>query len=156
MRTLTAVVGFALLWVAVGGELATGAFLLGLAAGGLVVAVLGVRADRLPPLSRVGPWLAFIALYLWEVVRSNLRLATLILSSTDRMRAAVIAVPIEGESDLELVVLSNFVTFTPGSMALDVSDDRGVLYLHVIGHEAPERLREPLARLADRIARLTR
>lgn len=156
VKRLAAVASLALLWTAMAGRLTGGSLLLGLAAGALVVVVLGVRPRRVPRPHRIFRWLAFVLYYLWEVVRSNVRLAILVLAPQDRLRSGVIEIPLDLESEFELVLLSNLITFTPGSLVVDVSDDRRVMYVHVIGHEPPEQLRESLEGLARRVARLDR
>jgi multicomponent Na+:H+ antiporter subunit E len=50
----------------------------------------------------------------------------------NRMRPAVIAVPIEPMNETELTVLSNLITLTPGTLTLDISDDRRTMYIHVM------------------------
>jgi multicomponent Na+:H+ antiporter subunit E len=48
------------------------------------------------------------------------------------MRAAIIAIPLDAESDLEITVLANLITLTPGTLSLDVSQDRKILYIHAM------------------------
>mgnify|MGYP006302633695 CR=1 FL=1 len=147
---------FALLWVALAGTIDPSTAALGLAVGLLVAALLDVRAGRVPGASQILRWVRFAAWYVWQMLRSNVRLAVLVLSPTRRLQSAVLAVPVELESNLELTVLSNLVTFAPGSMMIDVSDDRRTLYVHVVGPDDPERRRAGLAEMARRTTRLLR
>jgi multicomponent Na+:H+ antiporter subunit E len=36
------------------------------------------------------------------------------------------------ETNLEITLLANLITLTPGTLSLDVSDDRKVLYVHAM------------------------
>lgn len=44
----------------------------------------------------------------------------------------VIAIPLDARTDAEITLLANLITLTPGSVSLDVSDDRRVLYVHAM------------------------
>lgn len=70
--------------------------------------------------------------FLWELIRANLRVAYDVLTPRHRMRPGIIAVPLEAQTDIEITLLSNLITLTPGTLSLDVSADRKVLYLHVM------------------------
>ena len=44
----------------------------------------------------------------------------------------VVAVPLDARTDLEITLLANLITLTPGSVSLDLSEDRRVLYVHAM------------------------
>jgi multicomponent Na+:H+ antiporter subunit E len=48
------------------------------------------------------------------------------------MRPGIIAIPLDARTDLEITLLANLITLTPGTLSLDVSADRRVLYVHVM------------------------
>jgi multicomponent Na+:H+ antiporter subunit E len=81
-------------------------------------------------------WLGAVAMlavwFAWELVLSNLRLAADVLRPRMRMRPGIVAVPLDARTDLELVLLSNLVTLTPGTMTIEVSQDRRTLYVHAM------------------------
>jgi multicomponent Na+:H+ antiporter subunit E len=60
------------------------------------------------------------------------------------MRPAVVAVPLDVETDLEITLLANLITVTPGSFSLDVSDDRKVLYVHAMYVDDPDEYRREI------------
>lgn len=89
-----------------------------------------------------GPRLVtFILYYLFELFRSNLIIAWDIVTPTHYMRPGVIAIPLDAKSDVEITVLCNLITMTPGTLSLDVSADRKVLYIHAMYIEDVEKLR---------------
>lgn len=65
-----------------------------------------------------------------ELVVSSLRVAYDVLRRTSHLNPAIIAIPLEAESDREIVILAVLVTLTPGTLSLKVSDDRRTLYVH--------------------------
>jgi len=73
-----------------------------------------------------------ILFYLKELVAASLRVAYEVLTPTDHMRPAVVAVPLDAETDLEITLLANFITLTPGTLSIDVSEDRKTLYVHEV------------------------
>lgn len=74
--------------------------------------------------------LEFIAFILKELVVSSMRVAYDVLTRTSHLNPAIIAIPLDAESDREIVTLAVLVTLTPGTLSLKVSDDRRTLYVH--------------------------
>ena len=54
------------------------------------------------------------------------------------------AVPLDAETDVEITLLANLITMTPGSLSIDVSDDRGVIYVHSMFIDDPEEFRRTI------------
>ena len=67
-----------------------------------------------------------------KLVKANLRVAWEVLTPKHHMRPAIIAIPLDAESDLQITILANFITLTPGTLSLDVSPDRKTLYVHAM------------------------
>lgn len=94
--------------------------------------------------------LALIAHYGWELVCSALRVAIDILTPSYRARPGMIAVPLRAERNLEITLLANLITMTPGSLCVEVSADRRVLYVHVMFVADAEAIR---AEIRDKLER---
>ena len=65
---------------------------------------------------------------LWELLLANLRVAYDVLTPGYQMRPGVL----DARTDVEITLLANLITLTPGTLSLDVSSDRRVLYIHVM------------------------
>jgi multicomponent Na+:H+ antiporter subunit E len=76
--------------------------------------------------------LGFILFFIWELIKANLRVAYDVLTPRHHMRPGVVAVPLDAKTDLEIMLLSSLITLTPGTLSLDVSGDRRVLYIHAM------------------------
>jgi multicomponent Na+:H+ antiporter subunit E len=50
----------------------------------------------------------------------------------------VIRLPLDVSTDGEILLLAAMINVTPGSVALDVSADRSVMYVHVMHIKTPE------------------
>ncbi len=87
-------------------------------------------------------FLGFVLFFLWEVIRANLHVAYIVLNPRYRLRPGVVAVPLDARSDAEITLLANLITLTPGSLSIDVSADRKVLYIRTMDMgEDPARFR---------------
>eukprot|EP00873_Tetraselmis_striata_P032667 jgi/Tetstr1/452931/TSEL_039967.t1 len=49
-----------------------------------------------------------------------------------RLAPGIIAYPLTVTSDAQITLLANLITLTPGTLSVDVSDDRTTLYIHVL------------------------
>ncbi|MGH9791815.1 MAG: Na+/H+ antiporter subunit E [Candidatus Acidiferrales bacterium] len=132
MRAFLLNILLALAWAALHGEfsvlnLAVG-FLMGFLALGLVLSARG----RAGYFTRVPKLIGFLAFFLWELLLSNLRVAYDVVTPRYHMRPGVIAIPLDVRSEIEIVTLANLITLTPGTLSLDVSADRKVLYIHAM------------------------
>ena len=108
-------------------------------------------------LRRIQLCLAYFPLFCWEVVISALRVAFDVLTPTHHMRPAVVGVPLDATTDAEIALLAVLVTLTPGTLALDVSLDRKVLYVHAMYAEDPEQVRrEVKTRFERRVLEILR
>ena len=70
--------------------------------------------------------------FLKELFMANLKIAYDILTPHYFMQPAIIALPLRASSDLEISLLANMLTLTPGSLSVDVSEDRTELYVHLL------------------------
>jgi len=82
---------------------------------------------------RKAPEVILLAIfYLKELCVASLRVAYDVVTPRDHMKPAVIAVPLDATTDLEITLLANFITLTPGTLSIDVSEDRKTLYIHEV------------------------
>lgn len=129
----------ALIWVGLTGEFSLVNLVIGLGLGLIAMrfAVPARRAERRLALSWALVRFPFVVIR--ELMLSNVRVAHAVLfTPLDRFTPGIIAVPLELESDAEITALSNLVTLTPGTLALDVSDDRRTLFVHVLDLSNPD------------------
>jgi len=94
--------------------------------------------------AKVGHVLAFTLFFIKEMVIANLRMARNVLSPSVKLDPGVVAVPLDAKTDLEITLLANFITLTPGSFSLDVSDDRRILYVHAMNVDDPVQFRHEI------------
>lgn len=90
---------------------------------------------------KVPQTLSFLLFLLKDILHSNLRVAREVLSFRRRARAGFVAVPLTVKSDFEISFLVSLITLTPGTMGVDVSGDRKVLYVHTMFVTTPDEVR---------------
>ena len=72
----------------------------------------------------------FILFYLYELLKSNIEVAWDVLTPKDLSRPGIIRIPVSLDSDFQIALLMNLITFTPGSLSMDLSQDKKFLYVH--------------------------
>jgi multicomponent Na+:H+ antiporter subunit E len=130
----------ALVWLPVTGRYDLANLLLGFAIG-YAVLFLSPGARRTSYFRRVLQLFRFAAFFLRELVTSALRIAWDVVTPEHHMRPAVLGVPLDARTDAEITLLANLVTLTPGTLSLDVSEDRRLLYVHAMYVDDPDRVR---------------
>jgi multicomponent Na+:H+ antiporter subunit E len=120
----------AIAWVAMSGAFTVANLALGFALGYGVLFAARRAVGGSSYFSKTWRSLVFVVFYISEVIRANLRVAYDVLTPTHHTHPGIVAVPLEAQNEAEVTLLANLITMTPGTLSLDVSDDRSVLYVH--------------------------
>ena len=140
----------ALLWAAAVGSIDAAHLVVG---GVIGYAVLWLTRSVLGPtlyFARLPRPIGFAVFFLRELVLSNLRVAWDVLTPRPHRRPGVVAVPLDAATDAEITLLANLLTLTPGTLSLDVSPDRRVLYVHGMFIDDPEATRRGIKQEYER------
>lgn len=70
--------------------------------------------------------------FLKELVLSNLRVAKDVLRRKPEFNVAIVAVPLALRSDFAILLHSSLITLTPGTLSLDLSEDKKTLFIHTL------------------------
>ncbi len=79
-----------------------------------------------------------ILYFLWELIVSSLSVTWDVLTPVQKSKPALIAVPLSAKTDAEVTVLANLVSLTPGSLSVDITEDRSHLLVHAMFVDDPE------------------
>lgn len=82
--------------------------------------------------------------FLYELVKSNLEVMWDVLTPELKAQPGIVAVPLDAETDVEIMLLANMISLTPGTLSLDVSPDRKTLYVHAMYIDDPDETRAAL------------
>jgi multicomponent Na+:H+ antiporter subunit E len=147
-----------LTWMALTGNFSVGNFFLGFVIGSLALWIVHPTGEVVPLIfyfRKVFLWLKFIGFFLWELQLASLRVAFDVLTVRHHMRPAVLAIPLDLDTDLGITFFANVITLTPGTLSLDVSNDRKTLYIHAMYVDDVEQFKYNLKnRLERRIMEL--
>ncbi len=130
------------LWVASTGDFGYGNILIGFALGYLVLWWMSPLLGRTSYFRKLPLTIGFAFVLAWEIFKANLRVAWDVVTPTRYRRPGIVAVPLDAETDLEIAVLANLITLTPGSLCIDLGEDRRVMYVHAMFVDDPEQVRK--------------
>lgn len=132
MHLFIANVLLALAWALVTGSFTVLNLTFGFLVGLLALVLIRDLVGPVTWVRRVRLALALALLFLRELVKSAWRVACLVLRPKLNLKPGIIAVPLTVTEDFEITLLANLVTLTPGTLSVDVSEDRRILYVHCL------------------------
>ncbi|MDQ3190956.1 MAG: Na+/H+ antiporter subunit E [Bacteroidota bacterium] len=139
MRAFLTNILLTFVWVALTGEFVYQNFIVGFALSFFVLWIstgYGKSSRYFPRLiSTIGLFFYFM----WELLKANLLVTYDIITPEFKMTPAIIAVPLTAQTDLEITLLANLITLTPGTLSIDVSDDKKIIYIHTMYFETKEK-----------------
>lgn len=70
--------------------------------------------------------------FLYELIKANIEVAYEVITPKLNMTPGIIMVPLDVKSDIAITVLANMISLTPGTLSIDVSNDKKVLFVHAM------------------------
>jgi multicomponent Na+:H+ antiporter subunit E len=136
----------ALTWTVATGQFTITNLTVGIGLGYLILFLAQPALGSSTYFAKVPQVLSFVLFYLWQLFLANLRVAYDVATPTHYMRPGLIAVPLDAQTDAEITLLANLISLTPGTLSVDLSADRRVLYVHVmyIDHDDVEAARRQI------------
>jgi multicomponent Na+:H+ antiporter subunit E len=81
---------------------------------------------------------------------SNLRVLWDVVTPQHISRPGIIGLPLDARTDLEIMLVANLISLTPGTLSIDLSEDRCTLYVHVMFLDDVEQIRRELKQGLER------
>ncbi|WP_212523834.1 Na+/H+ antiporter subunit E [Actibacterium sp. MT2.3-13A] len=145
MNSFAANILLAACWAALTGSAAPGALATGFALGFAVLWLLRpLTGGDGRYFRRVYCWLRLIVMFHYELLVSSLTVAWDVLTPRHRARPAIIDLPLDVTTDAGILLVTNLISLTPGTLSLDVSEDRKTLRVHAMFADDPVRIRRQL------------
>lgn len=135
----------ALAWGAVSGSFSPINLLFGFALGAIALSVIREQVGSMGYFSRARRVLALMLLFIYELILSAVKVARLVLTPNMNLKPGIFAYPLKVDRDAEIALLANLITLTPGTLSVDVSEDRRTLYVHALDCSDPDQTREDIA-----------
>ncbi|MFU8842592.1 MAG: Na+/H+ antiporter subunit E [Bacteroidales bacterium] len=130
MKTLILNIFLALIWLALTMKFTLINIFFGFAAGYIVLLIISRNKNEKKYFSRLPRAVAYITLFSKEVIKGSLKIGADIITPRHNMHPAIMAVPLDAKTDIEITLLANSITLTPGTTSLAVSHDRKTLYVY--------------------------
>lgn len=144
MRTLYINIFLALVWVAMAGSVTVGNFVIGFLIG-FAILMFQARIVGQPTYAQKAVQFARLVAFLtWEIIHGAVWVSRDVLTLRDYAQPGIVAVPLDAKTDMEIALLANAVSLTPGTLSLDVSADRSTLYVHCMFAADPSRIRSDI------------
>lgn len=135
----------ALVWAAVTGSFSLVNVIFGFALGALALSLIREQVGSVGYFSRARRVLSLMVLFIYELVLSSVRVAAIVLRPGMNLKPGIFAYPLKVDRDFEITLLANLITLTPGTLSVDVSDDRKMLYVHALDCSDPDQTRQDIA-----------
>jgi len=74
----------------------------------------------------------YIFRFLWELIKANLNVAYLVIHPKLPIKPGIVKIKTKLTKDSALTLLGNSITLTPGTMTVDINEDKKELYIHWI------------------------
>ncbi|MEM9845695.1 MAG: Na+/H+ antiporter subunit E [Pseudomonadota bacterium] len=87
---------------------------------------------------RVWYWLKLLIMFHYELLVSSIQVIWDIVTPTLHARPAIIDMPLDVKSDTGILLVTNLISLTPGTLSIDVSPDRKTLKIHAMFADDPE------------------
>jgi len=127
------------IWVALTGSMYYTNFLFGYMIGfGILWLMNRNEADR-GYFSKVPRIISFIFYFLYEMIKANVQVAYDVMTPKYFMRPGIVKYPMNAQTELEINLLSMVISLTPGTLILDISEDKKTMYIHVMYLQDPEK-----------------
>ena len=91
--------------------------------------------------SRSVKWAKLVLLFLYELVVSSIDVAREVLTTQNKARPGIISIPLTVRDETDIFLLTNMISLTPGTLSLDVTEDRETLYIHAMFADDPDSIR---------------
>ena len=149
--SLLRMIPLVLIWVLLWRDAGAGVWIVGIL---VAVSIEWARRQRnIPVRVRIGGSLVFLGRYLWMVIRSTLRVAwEVITPRNDQIREAIVAVPMQSNSLPVALLVANAISYTPGSLTIELTEDPLVIYVHVLHFESVAAVQNEVAALERLVA----
>jgi multicomponent Na+:H+ antiporter subunit E len=134
----------ALSWAALSGEFSAKNFLIGFALGYLILSLQQRILGESTYYRKVYQFFTVLLSFVTALILSSFQVALDAITPRHLARPGIVAVPMDAETDFEIMLLANRVSLTPGTLSIEVSEDRSTLFVHVMFMEDPERVRRAI------------
>lgn len=128
----------AIAWAALTGQFTLPGLAIGFAVGFAALWVIQPLFDaRASYFTKVYRWLKLLVLFHYELIVSSIFVAWDVLTPRHRARPGIICIPLKAKGEAEVLLVTNLISLTPGTLSLDVTEDCNTLVVHAMFADDP-------------------
>jgi multicomponent Na+:H+ antiporter subunit E len=102
-------------------------------------------------------FIRFLIYYAGMLVTSTWGVIVALFRDQSTLKPGIVALKLDAKTDLEIVLLNNLLSMTPGTLGVDLSPDRTMLYVHIIDVPDPDKACDEIKNgLEKRLLEVTR
>ena len=121
---------FAFIWMMVSGSFTLLSMMFGFVIGAAALIIITERSELGGYGTRFRRVIGLILMFLYELMMSAIRVAIMVLKPDMNLKPGIFSYQTELKSDLEITLLANLITLTPGTLSVDVDEETKTLYIH--------------------------
>lgn len=119
-------------WVALTGDFSFENYVFGFFLNFHILWLITVGRNKSKYFIIVPKLILLLVTFLYELVKANLEVAYEVITPDLKMTPGIVMVPLDVKSNIGITLLANMISLTPGTLSLDVSNDRKVLFVHAM------------------------
>lgn len=121
-----------IVWLLMNNSVSAGQILLGLIFALLIPLGTSSMRKSQPTLKRPFTAVKYLLLLMGDIIVSNVEVAIQVLGPIGKITPGFIAIPLDITHDLPITLLASSISLTPGTVSIEVSEDKQWLYVHVL------------------------
>lgn len=120
------------IWIALTGSMYYSNFLFGFLLGFFILWIMNLNETDQRYFYRVPKTAGFVLYFLYEMIVANIQVAYDVITPKYFFKPGIIRYPLNARTDFEINLLATIISLTPGTLILDISNDKSALYIHVM------------------------
>ena len=120
------------IWVALTGDFSFENYVFGFFLNFHILWLITYRRNQSKYFIIVPKLILLLVTFLYELIKANLEVAYEVITPKLKMTPGIIMVPLDVKSNIGITLLANMISLTPGTLSIDVSNDRKVLFVHAM------------------------
>lgn len=121
-----------IVWLLMNNSVSAGQILLGAIFALLIPMGTSSMRKHQPTLKKPVTAVKYLLMLMGDIIVSNVEVAIQVLGPVRKITPGFIAVPLDITQDLPITLLASSISLTPGTVSIEVSEDKQWLYVHVL------------------------
>lgn len=140
MNILSVNLMLAVAWAALWGQFNVGTLSVGFLVGFFSLWLVQPLIGSHQYFFRVFAWVKLVVMFIYELIVSSIHVVVDVVTPTHRSRPGIIEVPLDVKTDAGILLVTNLISLTPGTLSIDVTPDRKNLIVHAMFLDDPQAL----------------